>query len=81
MVRVTIGDLLLEVKVVKMWKERNSICFVEDDMHKVNVGPKDKVMLVVIVEETIIQTNVVNRIRLLVCLIWWPIHNNKRGTT
>jgi hypothetical protein len=34
-------------------------------MHKVNVGPKDKVMVVVIVEETIFRTNVVNLTRLL----------------
>jgi len=63
MVRAIIEDLPLECKVVKMWKEMNSILFVEDDMHKVNVGPKDKVMVVVIVEETIIWTNVVNLTR------------------
>ena len=79
--KVTIGDLLLEVKVVKTWRRGSSIHFVEDGMHKVNVGPKDKVMVVAIVEETILRTNVINRIRSLVQLIRWPIHNNKRGTT
>ena len=61
----TIGDLLLEVKVVKTWRRGSSIHFVEDGMYKANVGPKDKVMVVAIVEETILRTNVVNRIRLL----------------
>ena len=79
--RVTIGDLLLGVKVIKMWRERSSIFFVEDDMHKVSVGPKDKVMDVIIVEETILQTSVINLIRLLVCPTRWPIHNNKQETT
>ena len=37
-----------------MWRERNSILFLEDDMHKVNVGPKDKVMVVVFVGKTIL---------------------------
>ena len=78
---VTIRDLLLDVKVFKMWRGRSSICFVEDDMHKVNVGPKYKVMVVAIVGETILWTSVINEIRLSVCLIRWPIHNNKRGTT
>ena len=76
--KVTIGDLCLEVKVVKTWRRRNSIHFVEDDMHKVNVGPKGKVVVVAIVRETILQTNVVNRIKLLICLTRWRIHNNKQ---
>ena len=79
--KVTIGDLLLKVKVVKMWKLRYSIYFVKGDMHKINVGPMNKVMVVAIVRKTILRTNVVNRIRLLIYLIWWPIYNNKRGTT
>ena len=79
--KVTIGDLLLEVKVVKTGRRRSSIHFVEDDMQKVNVGPRDKVMVVAIVEETIPRTNIVNWIRLLVRLTQWPMHNNKRGTT
>ena len=62
----TIGDLLLEVKVVKTWRRENSIRMVEDGMHKVNVGLRDKVMVVVIIEETILWTNVINQIRLLV---------------
>ena len=48
-VRVTIGDLHLEVNVVKTWRRRSFIHFVEDSMHKVNVGPKGKVMVVAIV--------------------------------
>ena len=79
--KLTIRDLLLEFKVVKTWRRGSSIHFVEDGMHKVNVGPRDKVMVVAIVEETIPRTNVVNRIRLLASLTRWPIHNNKRGTT
>ena len=79
--KVTIGDLCLEVKVVKTWRRRSSIHFVEDDMYKVNVGPKGKVMVVAIVGETILWTNVVNRIKLLVCLTRWRIQNNKRETT
>ena len=34
-------------------------------MHMVNVGPRDKVIVVVIVKETIIWMNVANRTRLL----------------
>ena len=64
--KATIEDLLLEVKVVKTWRRRSSIHFVGDGMHMVNVGPRDKVMVVVIMEETILRTNVANRIRLLV---------------
>ena len=52
--KVTIWNLLLEVKVVKTWRRVSSIHFVEDGMHKVNVGPRDKVMVVAIVEETIL---------------------------
>ena len=55
--------------------------FVKDGMHKVNVGPRGKLMIVAIVGETILRTSVVNRIRLLMCLTRWPIHNNKRETT
>jgi hypothetical protein len=69
MVRAIIEDLPLKCKVVKMWKERSSILFVGDDMHNVSVGPKDKVMVVVIVGETILRTNVVNLTRLLACPI------------
>ena len=61
-----IGDLLLEVKIVKTWRRRGCIYFVGDGMHKVNVGPRHKIMVVAIVEETILWTNVVNQIRLLV---------------
>jgi hypothetical protein len=68
MVRVIIGDLHVECKVVKMWRGRNSTCFVEDGMHKVNVGPKDMVMVVIIVGETIFRMNIVNRTRSLPCL-------------
>ena len=62
----TIEDLFLEVKVVKTWRRENSIHIVKDGMYKVNVGLRDKVMVVVIVQETIFRINVVNRIRLLV---------------
>ena len=79
--RVTIEDLHLEVKVVKTWREGSSTRFVGDGMHKVNVGPKDKVMGVAIVGETILRTSVVNRTRSLACLIRCLIHNNKRETT
>lgn len=75
--RVTIRDFLLKVK---MWRGKNSICFVEDSMHKINVSPKDNVMIVVVVGETILRRSVVNRIRLLVCLTQWLNHNNKRRT-
>ena len=60
--KATIGDIILGVKVVKTW---SSIRFVGDGMHMVNVGPRDKVMVVAIVKETILRTNVVNRVRLL----------------
>ena len=63
---ITIGDLFLEVKVVKTWRKWSFIHFVEDGMYKANVGLRDKVMVVAIVEETILHTNIVNRIRLLV---------------
>ena len=62
----TIEDFLLKVKVVKTWIRGSFIRIVEDDMHTVSFGPRDKVMVVAIVEETILRTNVVNRIRLLV---------------
>ena len=62
----TIEDLLLEVKVVKTWIRGSSIRIVEDGMHKPNVSPRDKVIIIAIVEETILRTNVVNQIRLLV---------------
>ena len=52
MVKETIGDLLLEVKVLKTWRRKSSIRFVEDDMHKVNVGSRGNVMVVAIVGET-----------------------------
>ena len=52
--RVTIRDLLLELKMVKMWRERSSIRFVGDGTHNVNVGPRDTIMAVVIVGETIL---------------------------
>ena len=61
--KTTIGGLLLEIKVVKMWRKWSSTHIVEDGMHKVNVGPKDKVMVVVIVGETILRTSVINRTR------------------
>ena len=61
-----IGGLLLGVKVVKTWRRRSSIHFVGEDMHMVNVGPRDKVIVVVIVVKTILRTNFTNRIRLLV---------------
>ena len=64
--KVTIGDLLLEVKVVETWRRGSSIYFRKNSMHKVNVGPRNKVMVVAIVEETILRTNVVNWIRFLV---------------
>ena len=51
----TIKDLLLGVKVVKTWRKGSSIHFMGDSMHMVNVGPRDKVMVIVIVEETIIR--------------------------
>jgi hypothetical protein len=81
MVKETIGVLLLRVKVVKTMRKRSSIHFAEGGMPKVNVGPKGKVMVVVIVAEVILRTNVVNWTRLLVYLTRWPIHNNKRETT
>jgi hypothetical protein len=81
MVKETIRVLLLGVKLVKIMRRRSSIHFVEGGMPKVNVGPKGKVMVVVIVVEIILRTNVVNRTKLLVCLTRWPIHNNKRETT
>ena len=49
-----LGDLLLGVKVVKTWRKGSSIHFVGDGMHMVNVGPRDKIIVVVIVEETIL---------------------------
>jgi hypothetical protein len=62
MVRVIIRDLHLECKVVRMWRGGSSIHFVDD-------GLKDMVMVVVIVGETILRTNVVNRTRSLPCLV------------
>jgi hypothetical protein len=81
MVRVITGDLPLEGKAVIMWREMRSIPFIEDGMHKVSVGPKDKVMVVVIVGEIILRTSVVNLTRLLTCPMLWPIHNNRLETT
>ena len=63
-----------------MWRRNSYIIFVEDDMHKINVGPKDKDTVVAIVEEIILRTSVANKIRSLACPIWWPIHNNKQKT-
>ena len=68
--KVTIGDLRLEVKVVKTWRRMSSIHFMEDGMHKVNIGPKGKVMVVAIRGETFLRTNVVNRIKSLLRLTW-----------
>lgn len=81
MVRAIIGDLLLEDKVVKMWREGSFTLFVEDGMHRVNVGLKDKVMVVVIVGEIILRMSVVNQIKSLACPTRWPTHNNKLETT
>ena len=73
--RVTIGDLLLEDKLVRMWRGRSSILFVGGSMHKVNVGPRVKIMGVVIVGEIILRTIIVNLIRSLACPTRWPTHN------
>ena len=54
--------------------------FVEGGMHKVSVGPKVKVMDVVIVEEIILQMSIANRTRSLGCLNLWPTHTNRRET-
>ena len=35
--KIIIGDLLLDVKVVKIWRKESSINFWEDCMHKINV--------------------------------------------
>ena len=59
-VKARTGVLLIGIKVVKKMRKKNSIRFVEGGTCKVNVGPKDKVMAVVIVVETILRTNVVN---------------------
>ena len=59
-VKATTGVLLIEIKVVKKMRKKNSIRFVEGGTCKVNIGPKDKVMVVVIVVETILRMNVVN---------------------
>ena len=79
--RVTIGCLLLEDKLVKMWREKSSIIFVVSDMHMVNVGPRVRTMDIVIVGEIINRTSVVNLIRSLTSPTRWPIHNNMRETT
>lgn len=77
MVNKTIENLLLEVKVVKTTTKKKFICFVGNGMHKVNDGSIDKVMVVVFVGETIFRTNVINRIRSLVCHTRCPVCNNK----
>ena len=67
-----------------MWSEcgkKGGPFFVEDDTHKVNVGSRGKVMVIVIVGETIIWTSVIKWIKLLACPTLWPIHTNKRETT
>ena len=79
MVKGTIGVTLLEVKVVKTMKRKSFTKLVGNGMPKVNVGPMDKAMVVVIVVGTILRTNVVNRIRSLISHIRWPTHNNMRG--
>jgi hypothetical protein len=55
MVKAIIRDLLLEDKLVRMWKEESFILFVGDGMYRTHVGPKFKIMVVVIVEEIILQ--------------------------
>ena len=80
MVRVIIEDLFLEVRLVRMWKEKSFILFVESGMHKVNVGPKVRVTVVVIVEEYILQMSVANLTKSLGCLNLWPICTNRRET-
>ena len=68
---VTIGDLLLGVKVVRMWKGRSSIIFIEDGMCNINVGPNDKIMVVKNYggnwTNVVNRTSVVNRTRSLTC--------------
>ena len=77
MVMVIIRDLLLDDRLVRMWREKSSILFVEGGMHRVNVGLKVRIMGVVVVEEIILQTNVANLTRSLGYLNLWPTHTNK----
>ena len=80
MVRVVIGDLLLEDMLVRMWRGKSFIIFVGGGMHRVSVGPKVRVTGVEIVEEIIIQMSVANLTRSLGCLNLWPTHTNRRET-
>ena len=81
MVKGTIEVILQGVKVVKTMRRKSFIWFVRNDLYMVNIGPMYKVTVVVILVETIIRTNVANRIKSLAFRIQWPIHNNKRGIT
>ena len=60
-------------------EKKNCIRFMESGMHEVNVGPKGKIMVVVIVAETIIWMNVINRIKLLAFYTRWPITTISEG--
>jgi hypothetical protein len=54
MVKAIIRGLSLENKVVRMWKEMSFIIFTGNGMHKVSVGLRNKVMVVVIAGEIIL---------------------------
>jgi hypothetical protein len=59
-VRAIIRDLPQKDKMVKIWRKKIFIIFVGDGMHMVSVGPKDKVMVVVIVGVIILRRSVIN---------------------
>ena len=75
--RETIGDLLLENKLFKMLRGRNTINSMGGIMCEVNVGLRAKIMVVAIVEVSFLRISAVNLIRLLACQTLWLIPNNK----
>lgn len=76
MVKVILGDLL-ENKVGRMRRERSSTFSEKGDTPMVCIGRKVKIVVVVIVEETIFSTIVINVTRSLGCVTLWPIHTNR----
>ena len=74
---ITIGDLLLEDKLIKMLRGRNTINSVRGVMCEANVGLKVKIMVGAIAEVLILRISVVNLTRLLTCQTMWLISNIK----
>ena len=76
--KIIIGDLLLDVKVVKIWRKESSIIFWEDCMHKINVVRRTRYGC-----NSCKENHPSNECRQLDKIINMPnpIYNNKQGTT